>query len=187
MVLTTDQKYQWLNWNGCVNSFCWSFLHYLSIGTSNESIPQTATQPAISPPPKPTISRIVSSAYLLNPSPRTSGNVATKMPSPVTAVKRTSSPHKEESPKKMKIEEVFEISRSYCSNVQNFEYSFQLQSADSHIPGFKYFVKWGVYFLFWLHCCFMYSACLGVSGLVFLLCWYSSCDICTALAQMLRF
>uniref|UniRef100_A0A8C0BV34 Poly(A) polymerase n=1 Tax=Buteo japonicus TaxID=224669 RepID=A0A8C0BV34_9AVES len=74
-------------------------------GTSNESIPQTATQPAISPPPKPTISRIVSSAYLLNPSPRTSGNVATKMPSPVTAVKRTSSPHKEESPKKMKIEE----------------------------------------------------------------------------------
>nr|XP_009927742.1 PREDICTED: poly(A) polymerase alpha-like [Haliaeetus albicilla] len=27
------------------------------------------------------------------------------MPSPVTAVKRTSSPHKEESPKKMKIEE----------------------------------------------------------------------------------
>ncbi|NXW00361.1 PAPOA polymerase, partial [Fregetta grallaria] len=74
-------------------------------GTSNESIPQTATQPAISPPPKSTMSRMVPSAYLLNPSPRTSGNVATKMPSPVTAVKRTSSPHTEESPKKMKIEE----------------------------------------------------------------------------------
>ncbi|XP_063997992.1 poly(A) polymerase alpha isoform X1 [Pogoniulus pusillus] len=79
-------------------------------GTSNESIPQTATQPAISPPPKPTISRVVSPVYLLNPSPRTSGNVATKMPSPVTAVKRTSSPHKDDSPKKMKMEEQDEMS-----------------------------------------------------------------------------
>lgn len=107
-----------------VDYSCWRSLNYLSIGTSNESIPQTATQPAISPPPKPTISRIVPSAYLLNPSPRSSGNVATKMPSPVAAVKRTCSPHKEESPKKIKIEEVFEILRSYHSNVQNFEYSF---------------------------------------------------------------
>lgn len=123
-VLIREQKYQWLNWNDCVESSCWRSLNYLSIGTSNESIPQTATQPAISPPPKPTISRIVPSAYLLNPSPRSSGNVATKMPSPVAAVKRTSSPHKEESPKKIKIEEVFEILRSYHSNVQNFEYSF---------------------------------------------------------------
>ncbi|XP_071665723.1 poly(A) polymerase alpha isoform X5 [Patagioenas fasciata] len=91
-------------------------------GTSNESIPQTATQPAISPPPKPTISRIVSSAYLLNPSPRTSGNVATKMPSPVTAVKRTSSPHKEESPKKMKIEEQDEISEdTSCIDLNEHE------------------------------------------------------------------
>ncbi|XP_074681168.1 poly(A) polymerase alpha isoform X6 [Strix aluco] len=91
-------------------------------GTSNESIPQTATQPAISPPPKPTISRIVSSAYLLNPSPRTSGNVATKMPSPVIAVKRTSSPHKEESPKKMKIEEQDEISEdTSCIDLNEHE------------------------------------------------------------------
>ncbi|KAK2541208.1 Papola [Columba guinea] len=91
-------------------------------GTSNESIPQTATQPAISPPPKPTISRIASSAYLLNPSPRTSGNVATKMPSPVTAVKRTSSPHKEESPKKMKIEEQDEISEdTSCIDLNEHE------------------------------------------------------------------
>ncbi|KAJ7411622.1 hypothetical protein WISP_102115 [Willisornis vidua] len=91
-------------------------------GTSNESIPQTATQPAISPPPKPTISRIVPSAYLLNPSPRTSGNVATKMPSPVTAVKRTSSPHKEESPKKIKIEEQDDISEdTSCIDLNEHE------------------------------------------------------------------
>ncbi|KAJ7403039.1 poly(A) polymerase alpha [Pitangus sulphuratus] len=91
-------------------------------GTSNESIPQTATQPAISPPPKPTISRIVPSAYLLNPSPRTSGNVATKMPSPVTAVKRTSSPHKEESPKKIKMEEQDEISEdTSCIDLNEHE------------------------------------------------------------------
>ncbi|OXB64316.1 hypothetical protein ASZ78_010700 [Callipepla squamata] len=81
-------------------------------GSSNESIPQTATQPAISPPPKPTISRIASSVHLLNPPPRISGNVATKTPSPVTAVKRTSSPHKEDSPKKMKIEEQDEINEN---------------------------------------------------------------------------
>ncbi|NWT33509.1 PAPOA polymerase, partial [Cardinalis cardinalis] len=91
-------------------------------GTSNESIPQTATQPAISPPPKPTISRIVPSAYLLNPSPRSSGNVATKMPSPVAAVKRTSSPHKEESPKKIKIEEQDEISEdTSCIDLNEHE------------------------------------------------------------------
>ncbi|EMP30981.1 Poly(A) polymerase alpha [Chelonia mydas] len=74
-------------------------------GTSSESIPQTATQPAISPPPKPTISRVVSSTRLANQSPRPSGNTATKIPSPVVGVKRTSSPHKEESPKKIKTEE----------------------------------------------------------------------------------
>ncbi|XP_067411192.1 poly(A) polymerase alpha isoform X3 [Emydura macquarii macquarii] len=74
-------------------------------GTSSESIPQTATQPAISPPPKPTISRVVSSTRLVNQPPRPSGNTATKIPSPVVGVKRTSSPHKEESPKKIKTEE----------------------------------------------------------------------------------
>uniref|UniRef100_A0A669PFH8 Poly(A) polymerase n=1 Tax=Phasianus colchicus TaxID=9054 RepID=A0A669PFH8_PHACC len=91
-------------------------------GSSNESIPQTATQPAISPPPKPTISRIASSTHLLNPSPRISGNVVTKTPSPVTAVKRTSSPHKEDSPKKMKIEEQDEISEATsCIDVNEHE------------------------------------------------------------------
>ncbi|XP_062948348.1 poly(A) polymerase alpha isoform X8 [Cynocephalus volans] len=74
-------------------------------GTSSESIPQTATQPAISPPPKPTISRVVSSTRLVNPPPRPSGNAATKIPNPIVGVKRTSSPHKEESPKKTKTEE----------------------------------------------------------------------------------
>ncbi|GAB5573152.1 poly(A) polymerase alpha isoform X3 [Prionailurus iriomotensis] len=74
-------------------------------GTSSESIPQTATQPAISPPPKPTVSRVVSSTRLVNPPPRPSGNAATKIPNPIVGVKRTSSPHKEESPKKTKTEE----------------------------------------------------------------------------------
>ncbi|XP_053457036.1 poly(A) polymerase alpha isoform X5 [Nycticebus coucang] len=75
-------------------------------GTSSESIPQTATQPAISPPPKPTVSRVVCSTRLVNPPPpRPSGNAATKVPNPIVGVKRTSSPHKEESPKKTKTEE----------------------------------------------------------------------------------
>ncbi|KAG5198349.1 hypothetical protein JEQ12_008039 [Ovis aries] len=74
-------------------------------GTSSESIPQTAAQPAISSPPKPTVSRVVSSTRLVNPSPRPSGNAAAKIPNPIVGVKRTSSPHKEESPKKTKTEE----------------------------------------------------------------------------------
>ncbi|EGW06602.1 Poly(A) polymerase alpha [Cricetulus griseus] len=74
-------------------------------GQSIESIPQTATQPAISPPPKPMVSRVVSSTRLVNPSLRPSGNAATKGPIPVAGVKRTSSPHKEESPKKTKTDE----------------------------------------------------------------------------------
>ncbi|KAB0373357.1 hypothetical protein FD755_015016, partial [Muntiacus reevesi] len=74
-------------------------------GTSSESIPQTATQPAISSPPKPTVSRVVSSTRLVNPPLRPSGNAAAKIPNPIAGVKRTSSPHKEESPKKTKTEE----------------------------------------------------------------------------------
>eukprot|EP00069_Balaena_mysticetus_P017490 bmy_10701T0 len=74
-------------------------------GTSSESIPQTATQPAISSPPKPVVSRVVSSTGLVNPPPRPSGNAATKTPNPIVGVKRTFSPHKEESPKKTKTEE----------------------------------------------------------------------------------
>lgn len=74
-------------------------------GYISESIPQTATQPAISSPPKPTVSRVVSSTRLVNPPPRPSGNAAAKIPNPIVGVKRTSSPHKEESPKKTKTEE----------------------------------------------------------------------------------
>ncbi|XP_023575404.1 poly(A) polymerase alpha [Octodon degus] len=83
-------------------------------GTSSESIPQTATQPAISPPPKPTISRMTSSTRLVNPPPRTSGNTATKIPNPIVGVKRTSSPHKEESPKKLKTEEDETSEDAHC-------------------------------------------------------------------------
>lgn len=86
-------------------NFC-VFMYLTFLGTSSESIPQTATQPAISPPPKPTVSRVVSSTRLVNPPPRPSGNTATKIPNPIVGVKRTSSPHKEESPKKTKTEEV---------------------------------------------------------------------------------
>lgn len=75
-------------------------------GAPSESIPQTATQPAVSSPPKPAVSRVVSSTRLVNPSPRPSGNAATKIPTPVVGVKRRSSPHKEESPKKTRTEEV---------------------------------------------------------------------------------
>ncbi|EGW08975.1 Poly(A) polymerase alpha [Cricetulus griseus] len=74
-------------------------------GQSSESIPQTATRPAISPLPMPTVSRVVSSTRLVNPSLRPSGNAATKVRIPVVGVKRTSSPHKEESPKKTKTDE----------------------------------------------------------------------------------
>uniref|UniRef100_A0A8C2QCZ6 Poly(A) polymerase n=1 Tax=Cricetulus griseus TaxID=10029 RepID=A0A8C2QCZ6_CRIGR len=49
-------------------------------GQSIESIPQTATQPAISPPPKPMVSRVVSSTRLVNPSLRPSGNARFLIP-----------------------------------------------------------------------------------------------------------
>ncbi|NIG61475.1 poly(A) polymerase alpha [Pontoporia blainvillei] len=65
-------------------------------GTSSESIPQTATQPAISSPPKPVVSRVVSSTRLIKPPPRPSGNAATKTSNPIVGVKKTFSPHKEE-------------------------------------------------------------------------------------------
>ncbi|XP_036276168.1 poly(A) polymerase alpha [Pipistrellus kuhlii] len=74
-------------------------------GTSSESIPQTATQPAISSPPKPAVSRVVSATRLVNPPPRPSGNAATKIPNSTGGIKRRSSPHREESPKKTKTEE----------------------------------------------------------------------------------
>ncbi|MEE6494467.1 hypothetical protein FKM82_017146, partial [Ascaphus truei] len=74
-------------------------------GSLNESIPDTAVPPAISPSPRPVVSRVVSSTRLVNQVQKPQTNMATKMPSPVAGVKRTSSPPKEESPKKTKTEE----------------------------------------------------------------------------------
>ncbi|KAM4663241.1 poly(A) polymerase alpha isoform 2-T2 [Discoglossus pictus] len=74
-------------------------------GSLNESIPETATLPAISPTPRPVVSRVVSSTRLVNQVQKPPINMATKLPSPVAGVKRTSSPPKEESPKKTKTEE----------------------------------------------------------------------------------
>ncbi|XP_078239886.1 poly(A) polymerase alpha isoform X4 [Pogona vitticeps] len=90
-------------------------------GTSSESIPQTATQPAISPPPKPTISRVVSSTRLVNQPQRPSGNTAAKVTSPVAGVKRASSPHKEESPKKIKTEEDEVSEDASCLDVSDHD------------------------------------------------------------------
>ncbi|KAH0620384.1 hypothetical protein JD844_020774 [Phrynosoma platyrhinos] len=90
-------------------------------GTSSESIPQTATQPAISPPPKPTISRVVSSTRLVNQPQRPSGNTTAKVTSPVVGVKRTSSPHKEESPKKIKTEEDESNEDGSCLDISDHE------------------------------------------------------------------
>ncbi|KAM9294307.1 poly(A) polymerase alpha-B-like [Gastrophryne carolinensis] len=73
-----------------------------SRGSLQESIPsETAMQPAISSTPK-AGSRVVTATRLLNQVPKP---FAAKLPSPVAGVKRTSSPPKEESPKKSKVEE----------------------------------------------------------------------------------
>ncbi|KAL2765973.1 poly(A) polymerase beta, partial [Daubentonia madagascariensis] len=50
---------------------------------SSESIAQTASQPAISPPPKPMVPRVVSSTRLVSHPPRPSGNTATNIPNPI--------------------------------------------------------------------------------------------------------
>ncbi|KAM8763990.1 poly(A) polymerase beta [Rhynchonycteris naso] len=55
-------------------------------GASSDSTPQTALQPAISPPPKPTITRVVSSTLLVNHPPRPSGSAAASIANPIVGV-----------------------------------------------------------------------------------------------------
>ncbi|KAM5129138.1 poly(A) polymerase alpha [Mantella aurantiaca] len=78
-----------------------------SRGSLYESIPaDTAMSPAISSTPKPAVSRVVTATRLVNQVPKPFSSVAAKLPSPISGVKRTSSPPpKEESPKKVKTEE----------------------------------------------------------------------------------
>ncbi|XP_075048377.1 poly(A) polymerase alpha [Mixophyes fleayi] len=77
-----------------------------SWGNLNESIPGDGTvPPAVTSTPKPVVSRVVTATRLVNQVPKPFAGIAAKMPSPVAGVKRTSSPTKEESPKKTKTEE----------------------------------------------------------------------------------
>ncbi|XP_074170081.1 poly(A) polymerase beta [Rhinolophus sinicus] len=55
-------------------------------GASRESISQTVSQPAKSLPPKPTITRVVSSTLLVNHPPRPSGSTATNIANPIVGV-----------------------------------------------------------------------------------------------------
>ncbi|KAF6281110.1 poly(A) polymerase beta [Rhinolophus ferrumequinum] len=55
-------------------------------GASRESIPQSVSQPAMSLPPKPTITRVVSSTLLVNHPPRPSGSTATNIANPIVGV-----------------------------------------------------------------------------------------------------
>ncbi|XP_068110268.1 poly(A) polymerase alpha isoform X2 [Hyperolius riggenbachi] len=69
-----------------------------SRGNLHEGIPaDTAMQPAVCSTPKPVVSRVVTPTRLVNQLP--------KIPSPITGVKRPSSPPKEETLKKSKTEE----------------------------------------------------------------------------------
>ncbi|XP_036993828.2 poly(A) polymerase beta [Artibeus jamaicensis] len=55
-------------------------------GALSESVPQTAPQAVISPPPKPSITRVVSSTLLVNHPPRPSGSTATNIANPIIGV-----------------------------------------------------------------------------------------------------
>ncbi|XP_040490657.1 poly(A) polymerase beta [Ursus maritimus] len=55
-------------------------------GALSESLPQTATQPALLPPPKATVARVVSSTHLVNHPPRPSGSTATNIANPIVGV-----------------------------------------------------------------------------------------------------
>ncbi|XP_014405494.1 PREDICTED: poly(A) polymerase beta [Myotis brandtii] len=57
-----------------------------SPGGASESVPQTASQAAVSPPPKPTITRLVSSTLLVNHAPRPAGAAATNIANPIVGV-----------------------------------------------------------------------------------------------------
>ncbi|KAM5228917.1 poly(A) polymerase beta [Ctenodactylus gundi] len=54
--------------------------------TLRESLPQTPSQATVSPPPKPTVTRVVSSTHLVNHPPRPSGNSAANIPNPIVGV-----------------------------------------------------------------------------------------------------
>uniref|UniRef100_A0A8C3X904 polynucleotide adenylyltransferase n=1 Tax=Catagonus wagneri TaxID=51154 RepID=A0A8C3X904_9CETA len=49
-------------------------------GVSSQGTPRTASQPAVAPPPKPMVTRVVSSTLLVNHPPRPSGSVARTRP-----------------------------------------------------------------------------------------------------------
>ncbi|XP_040845970.1 poly(A) polymerase beta [Ochotona curzoniae] len=53
---------------------------------SGEGIPQAASQPAGSPPPKPRVTRVVSSPCLLSHPPMPSGNAAAGIPNPIVGI-----------------------------------------------------------------------------------------------------
>lgn len=55
-------------------------------GMSSEGVPQTASQPALSPLPKPVITRVVSSTLLVNHPARPSGSAATNIANPIVGV-----------------------------------------------------------------------------------------------------
>ncbi|KAM6156092.1 LOW QUALITY PROTEIN: poly(A) polymerase beta [Rhynchocyon petersi] len=55
-------------------------------GLLNETILHTVTQPTTSPPPRATVTRVVSSTCLVSHSPRPSGNTAAKIPNPIVGI-----------------------------------------------------------------------------------------------------
>ncbi|XP_010964242.2 poly(A) polymerase beta [Camelus bactrianus] len=55
-------------------------------GASSEGTSQTASQPAVPSPPKPMVTRVVSSARLVNHPPRPSGSAATNIANPIIGV-----------------------------------------------------------------------------------------------------
>ena len=55
-------------------------------GPPSESIPQTASQPAVPPAPKPVVTRVVSSTRLVSHPPRPSGSAAASIANPIVGV-----------------------------------------------------------------------------------------------------
>ncbi|KAM9725444.1 poly(A) polymerase beta [Dama dama] len=55
-------------------------------GPPSESIPQTASQPAVPPAPKPMVTRVVSSTRLVSHPPRPSGSAAASIANPIVGV-----------------------------------------------------------------------------------------------------
>ncbi|XP_069591144.1 poly(A) polymerase alpha isoform X2 [Ranitomeya imitator] len=96
----------------------------ISWGNLNESIPaDTAMQPAISSTPKPVVSRVVTATRLVNQVSKPLTSIAVKLPSPVSSVsgvKRASSSPKDDSPKKLKLEED-EIENCSANDVEEMQ------------------------------------------------------------------